>query len=223
MQQNTNSIDVDAEATFNKADAHKIFLVIAPSGAGKSSLVAKLLEAHPNVRLSISYTTRQARPGEVNGMHYHFVTPDVFLEMQKNDAFAEWAQVHDHHYGTSKIWLEQALQTQHVLLEIDWQGAQQICQHFNNTVQIFILPPSFAILKQRLIQRGTDSPTTIERRLQNAKKEMAYAPHADYMLVNDDFSQALAQLNAIIQGTQVAQKCLTSLQMPKYVEIFSQF
>ena len=141
----------------------RLFLVTAPSGAGKSSLVNALLARQPNIKLSISNTTRDPRPGEVNGREYHFVTEDMFLEMKSRGEFLESAYVHGHYYGTSRPWIEsQMARGNDVLLEIDWQGARQVREKFEGTVGIFILPPSIEALEWRLHHRGTDSPQTIE-------------------------------------------------------------
>jgi guanylate kinase len=177
---------------------YQIILIIAPSGAGKSSLVNALLKRHDDIALSVSYTTRAMRAGEEDGREYHFIDQKQFEEMKTQGDFVESAYVHGNYYGTSASWLTQKLKNSHVLLEIDYQGAAQICQQFKNTVQIFILPPDFKTLRKRLLDRGTDSLEIIEKRLENAKKEIAYLPLTDFCVVNDHFEKALADIEQII-------------------------
>lgn len=182
----------------------RLFLVTAPSGAGKSSLVNALLTRDPSIRLSISHTTRAPRPGEENGREYHFVTEGMFLEMKSRGEFLESACVHGNYYGTSRSWIEaQMAQGSDVLLEIDWQGARQVRQHFQDTVGIFILPPSIEALEWRLYHRGTDSPQTITRRLMGAGAEIAHAPEFEYVIINEDFDKALSQLEAIVTASRL--------------------
>ena len=182
----------------------RLFLVTAPSGAGKSSLVNALLARQPNIKLSISNTTRDPRPGEVNGREYHFVTEDMFLEMKSRGEFLESAYVHGHYYGTSRPWIEaQMARGNDVLLEIDWQGARQVREKFEGTVGIFILPPSIEALEWRLHHRGTDSPQTITRRLMGAGAEIAHAPEFEYVIINEEFDTALAQLEAIVTASRL--------------------
>ena len=146
-----------------------LFLVSAPSGAGKSSLVHDLITKDPNVHLSISYTTREVRPGEQDGVDYHFISQEDFEERKKNHEFLEWAFVHGNYYGTSRLWIEQELAAGYdVMLEIDWQGAFQVKKIFPDVISTFILPPSIEALKQRLVGRGTDAPEVIARRLKGA-------------------------------------------------------
>ncbi len=187
--------------------AGRLFLVTAPSGAGKSSLVNALLKCEPSVSLSISHTTRQPRPGEENGREYHFVSEAEFLAMEERQEFLESALVHGNYYGTSRLWIErQIAQGKDVLLEIDWQGARQVRKHFQDTVGIFILPPSIEALEWRLHHRGTDSEQTITRRLLAAGAEMAHAPEFEYVIINDDFEVALEQLRAIVIASRLAYK-----------------
>ena len=182
----------------------RLFLVTAPSGAGKSSLVNALLKRQPNIMLSISHTTRAPRPGEQNGREYHFVTEEMFLEMKSRGEFLESAFVHGNYYGTSRPWIEaQMAQGRDVLLEIDWQGARQVREKFEGTVGIFILPPSIEALEWRLHHRGTDSPQTITRRLMGAGAEIAHAPEFEYVIINEDFDTALAQLEAIVSASRL--------------------
>ena len=182
----------------------RLFLVTAPSGAGKSSLVNALLERQPNIRLSISSTTRAPRPGEVNGREYHFITETMFLDMKNRGEFLETAFVHGNYYGTNRTWIEaQMAQGNDVLLEIDWQGARQVRAKFGGTVGIFILPPSIEALEWRLHHRGTDSDQTITRRLMGAGAEIAHAPEFEYVIINEDFDTALSQLEAIVTASRL--------------------
>lgn len=187
-----------------------VFVVAAPSGAGKSSLVNALLKQDGSIRLSISFTTRAPRPGEAHGREYHFVSREEFAACKARGEFLETAEVHGNWYGTSRPWIEQQLEDGHdVLLEIDWQGAQQIKRHFPQAVGIFILPPSIEALRTRLQQRGQDSQEVIDRRLRAARSEMAHAPEFDFLIVNQDFDQALLELKAIV----VASRLQTARQM----------
>ena len=182
----------------------RLFLVTAPSGAGKSSLVNALLERQPNIRLSISSTTRAPRPGEVNGREYHFITETMFLDMKNRGEFLETAFVHGNYYGTNRTWIEaQMAQGNDVLLEIDWQGARQVRAKFGGTVGIFILPPSIEALEWRLHHRGTDSDQTITRRLMGAGAEIAHAPEFEYGIIHEDFDTALSQLEAIVTASRL--------------------
>ena|SRR5687767_9029273 len=180
-----------------------IFLVAAPSGAGKSSLVKKILEYDASIDLSTSYTTRPIRIGEQNGREYHFISPDEFKLRQEKNEFVEYAIVHGNFYGTSKKWLEQELQqNKKILLEIDWQGANQVKALFDKSayvVYIFILPPSVEELKRRLLARGQDNQEIINNRLNEAYNEMHHAIDADYIIINEDFNKALNELLLIIK------------------------
>lgn len=187
------------------AHAGRLFLVTAPSGAGKSSLVNALLKLEPTLKLSISHTTRQPRPGEENGREYHFVSEGEFLAMRDRDEFLESALVHGNYYGTSRLWIEnQMAQGNDVLLEIDWQGARQVRQTFDGVIGIFILPPSIEALEWRLHHRGTDSEQTITRRLLGAGAEMSHAPEFEYVIINEDFDTALAQMRSVIVASRLA-------------------
>ena len=187
--------------------AGRLFLVTAPSGAGKSSLVAALLKADPTVHLSISHTTRSPRPGEMDGREYHFVTIEQFEALKENNAFLEWAYVHGNYYGTSKKWIESELAVGHdVLLEIDWQGALQVKRLFPDVVGIFILPPSVEALRERLNKRATDAPEVIARRLAGAGAEMVHAGQFDYVIINDDFERAKDDLIAIVRASRLSFK-----------------
>ena len=187
--------------------AGRLFLVTAPSGAGKSSLVAALLKADPSVHLSISHTTRAPRPGEQDGREYHFVSIETFESMKEDNAFLEWAFVHGNYYGTSKKWLSEQLELGHdVLLEIDWQGALQVKRLFPDVVGIFILPPSVEALKERLTKRATDSPEVIARRLAGAGAELVHAGQFDFVIINDDFQRATGDLIAIVRASRLTFK-----------------
>lgn len=183
----------------------RLFLVTAPSGAGKSSLVNALLKMEPDIKLSISHTTRAPRPGEENGREYHFVTVEQFEAMKDRGEFLESALVHGNYYGTSRVWIEEQMKIGNdVLLEIDWQGARQVRERFAGTVGIFILPPSIEALEWRLHHRGTDSEQTITRRLLGAGAEMAHAPEFEYVIINEDFDAALAQMRAVVIASRLA-------------------
>ena len=181
-----------------------LFIVSAPSGGGKTSLVRTLLEAEPEVKLSISHTTRPPRPGEVEGTHYHFVGLPEFERIQAAGGFLESALVHDHRYGTTRAGIEDNLaRGRDVLLEIDWQGAQQVRKLMPDAVGIFIRPPSLQVLKTRLTSRGQDAPEVIERRLAAAEAEMSHAGEYDYVIINEDFNRAALDLRSIIRAERL--------------------
>lgn len=197
-----------------------LFTVSAPSGAGKSSLIAALLKTDPTIRLSISTTTRQPRPGEVDGREYHFTTVEAFRKSIEAGEFLEHALVHDNYYGTSRVKVLELLHAGNdVLLEIDWQGALQIREQFPDTVSLFILPPSIAELENRLNKRGQDSQETIKRRIQGAALEISHASDFDYVIINNDFDLALKQLSAVIESA----RCRTRQQALKNQALFSEF
>ena len=184
--------------------AGTLFTVSAPSGAGKTSLVKALVERCPDLCVSISHTTREVRPGEKDGVSYHFVTDTVFRDMLGRGEFIEHAQVFDHFYGTSQAWVEDQLTAgRDVILEIDWQGANQIKRQREDSVAIFILPPSRAALLQRLTARGRDQDEVIQRRMDQAVAELSHYPEADYIVVNDDFDIALEELVHVIQAQRL--------------------
>ena len=178
-----------------------LFIVSAPSGAGKSSLVQALVESMDNISASVSHTTRLERPDEEDGVHYHFVDAPTFTDMMGRNAFLEHAQVFDHFYGTSEAAVQDQLASgQDVILEIDWQGAQQVRIRLSGTVSIYILPPSKASLRERLIARGQDDDATINRRMYDATTEMSHYHEFDYVVVNDNFDEAVEDLKVIISS-----------------------
>jgi len=179
----------------------KLFVVTAPSGAGKSSLINALLKDDPALKLSISYTTRPPRRGEKNAREYHFVDEPAFLAMRERGEFLESAQVHGNHYGTSKQVILDALERgEDLILEIDWQGAQQVRKLYPDAVGIFILPPSVEELERRMRSRGQDSEEVIRRRLKNARQELAHQHEFKYRIINKDFDAARQELAAIIRN-----------------------
>ncbi len=176
-----------------------LYTVSAPSGAGKTSLVSALIERSDALRVSVSHTTREKRPGEENGVDYHFTDENTFLTMLEKAEFLEHAKVFGNLYGTSQSWVQEQLsQGTDVILEIDWQGAAQVKHLLPNTKAIFILPPSRLTLLQRLTARGQDNSNTIEGRMAEAVEEMSHYVESDFLVVNDDFDQALNQLQSII-------------------------
>lgn len=177
-----------------------LYIISAPSGAGKTSLVKALLERTEGLKMSVSHTTRARRPGEVDGKDYHFTQADDFRRLIDERAFLEHAQVFDNYYGTSRAAaLELLAQGIDVILEIDWQGARQVREMMPEAVSIFILPPSRTALEERLRGRGQDDATIIARRMRDAENEMSHYGEFDYLVINDDFQTALAELGAIIQ------------------------
>jgi guanylate kinase len=178
----------------------RLYVVSAPSGAGKTSLVKALMEREPRIRFSVSYTTRKPRPNEVPGRDYHFVTMERFAEMAAREEFLEHARVFDNCYGTGVRAVEEALANgEQLLLEIDWQGARQVRDRLPEACSIFILPPSRSALEQRLKDRSTDSEAVIRRRLQDAALDIAHWTEFDYVVVNDRFERALGELQAIVE------------------------
>lgn len=179
----------------------RLYVVSAPSGAGKTSLVKALMECEPRIRFSVSYTTRKQRPNEVPGRDYHFVTTERFAEMAARREFLEHAQVFDNCYGTGVRAVEEALANgEQLLLEIDWQGARQVRSRLQEAHSIFILPPSRESLEHRLRGRSTDSEDVILRRLKDAAEDIAHWAEFDYVVINDRFEQALEDLRAIVEG-----------------------
>ena len=192
-----------------------LFILAAPSGAGKSSLIRALLERHSNdsMQVSVSCTTRAPRPGEIDGVHYHFLSEAEFKTKIDNHEFYEWAHVFGNYYGTSRVYIEQTLaQGIDVFLDIDWQGARQVREANSLTQSIFIVPPSLEILEQRLRTRGQDSAEVIAGRMAKAQAEMSHYHEFDYLLVNDKFDQTLAQLEHIV----FAQRLKVRLQQVRH-------
>jgi guanylate kinase len=191
--------------------AGKLFVITAPSGAGKTSLIEALMRADPSLRLSISYTTRPPRPGEENGVDYHFVDDAAFLAMRNRGEFLENAEVHGYRYGTSKKVIADALaRGENLILEIDWQGAQQVRRIYPGCVGIFILPPSVEELERRMRARGQDAEAVIRRRLDNAREELEHAGEFEYRIINKDFETAQRELAEIIRkesGSHGAHHC----------------
>ncbi len=178
-----------------------LFIVAAASGTGKTSLLSALLQNDSHIRLSVSYTTRKPRPGEVDGVHYHFVEEAEFLRMLGEGDFLESAEVHGARYGTSQSRVEEALKAgDDLILEIDWQGAEQVRKQLPDAVGIFILPPSIDTLAHRLAYRGQDSMEVITRRLAAAREEISHVAEFDYVIINDNFQTALEDLRAVIRS-----------------------
>ncbi|MDH5181169.1 MAG: guanylate kinase [Gammaproteobacteria bacterium] len=190
-----------------------LYIIAAPSGAGKSSLVSALLQAMHDINVSVSHTTRAMRPGEQNGVHYHFIDIPTFEKMVAEAAFLEHANVFDNYYGTSKAGIEAELAAgRDVILEIDWQGARQVRELMPDTVGIFILPPSREALRERLTGRGQDSEAIIDRRMQDARNEISHYGEFDYLVINDDFNTALAELQAIVTSRRLRRAAQTRRQ-----------
>lgn len=197
-----------------------LYTISAPSGAGKTSLVAALLEqSAPQICVSISHTTRKQRPGEENGVNYHFVDRNEFTTLRDQGRFLEWAEVFDNFYGTSRDWVsEQLSQGQDVILEIDWQGAEQVRTKMPGVRSIFILPPDLDALRERLQNRGQDDQATIDRRMQQAREEISHYGAADYLVINDDFDTALVDLQAIFRCVRLEK----DLQLKNHPRLLSQ-
>ena len=195
-----------------KTSTGTLYVFSAPSGAGKTTLVKALLEQTTDIGVSVSHTTRAPRDGEIDGKDYNFVSQDTFKGLIDQNAFLEHAQVFDNFYGTSQIWVEQELEAgRDVILEIDWQGAQQIRQQMPHMVSVFILPPSREELLKRLTGRGTDSQEIIDRRMQDAVSEMSHYGEFNYLIINDDFDTALQELRSIM----IARRQRTAVQSQK--------
>lgn len=198
-----------------------LFILAAPSGAGKSSLIKALLEKHEDaadfpMEVSVSHTTRKPRPGEEDGVHYHFVSREQFEKLIEQGVFFEWAEVFDNYYGTSRVTIEQTLHRGiDVFLDIDWQGARQVKKLLPDACGIFILPPSTKVLKERLNRRGQDSDDVIASRMREAVSEMSHYDEFDYVLVNDDFSVALSDLEAVVR----AQRQRTAKQQMRHLDL----
>lgn len=200
----TTTNDASAAPAETATGTGLLFIVAAPSGAGKTSMVQALLARDPRVRLSISYTTRAPRPGEVDGCHYHFVTRAAFEQMLERSAFMESALVHGNYYGTAEGWVRERLAAgDDILLEIDWQGAAQVRRRLPESTGIFILPPSVEALAQRLRARAQDSEEIIARRLAAAREEMSHAGEFDYVIINDVFDRAVNDLCAVVRASRL--------------------
>ncbi len=196
-----------------------LFIIAAPSGCGKTSLVKALIEQEDHLCVSVSHTTRIARPGEVHGKNYFFISKQVFEKNKQNNDFIESAQVFGNYYGTAKQTVEELLtQDQDVILEIDWQGAKQVKQSFTDAIGIFILPPSVSALQERLTDRGQDDQSIIDRRMQDAVSEMQHFDEFDYLVINDDFNIALNDLSDIIH----AQRLTLKQQSKKHQDLLKQ-
>jgi guanylate kinase len=195
-----------------------LFIVCAPSGAGKTSLVAALLHRDPRVRLSVSFTTRAPRPGEVDGREYHFIDEDRFQAMVEGGEFLESAEVHGNRYGTSQAWIETQRDAGHdILLEIDWQGAQQVRRQIQDVIGIFVMPPSLSMLRARLEGRKQDSHAVIERRLLAARGEISHAGEFDYVIINDDFDSAVEDLVCVVRSSRLR----IAAQLSQYADLFN--
>jgi guanylate kinase len=195
-----------------------LFIVCAPSGAGKTSLVNALLEREPDIELSISHTTRSPRAGETDGRNYHFVSRAQFVEMSGRGEFLESAEVHGNLYGTAEAWIrERRAEGKDILLEIDWQGAAQVRRLIPDAVGVFILPPSPEALRKRLVGRGQDSAEAIERRLLAAREEVAHVEEFDYVIINRNFDVAVADLVSIVR----AQRLRLSVQLERHRDLIN--
>ncbi|MCW7555236.1 guanylate kinase [Endozoicomonas gorgoniicola] len=187
------------------ANKGKLYIIAAPSGAGKTSLVKAMVESTPHVKVSVSHTTREQRPGEVDGVNYHFVSAEAFQKELGEGRFLEHAEVFGNFYGTSETWArEQLAKGEDVILEIDWQGAKQVRRLMPDAVSIFILPPSLEALRERLIGRATDDMEIIDRRMAQAVNEMSHYGEFDYLVINDEFDLALRDLQTIIRSRRLA-------------------
>jgi guanylate kinase len=195
-----------------------LYVISAPSGAGKTSLVAGMLRNDHKLGVSVSHTTRSIREGEQNGVNYHFVSREEFEAMIASGDFLEHAEVFGNYYGTSQVWVREMLaRGQDVILEIDWQGASQVRRLIPECVSIFIVPPSPEVLRERLVGRGTDAPEVVERRLAEAKEECRHAVEFEFLVVNDEFDIALADLLAIVR----AQRLRMGVQQPRHQKLLS--
>jgi len=196
-----------------------LFIISAPSGAGKTSLVHALLNINPQIDLSVSYTSRSPRAGEVNGKDYHFVSRDAFVAMQQRGDFLESAEVYGNYYGTSQTWISQEnAKGRDILLEIDWQGAEQVRHLFPEAISVFILPPSREALRLRLTGRGTDHADVIARRMAAARVDVAHIAEFDYVIINDNLNEALRELDAVV----LSAKLTCTKQLSRYQILINQ-
>ena len=194
-----------------------LLIVVAPSGAGKTSLVRHLLSARAGIRLSVSCTTRAPRPGEQDGIDYVFLSKAEFERKKDAGEFLEWALVHGNFYGTSRTWIEAQMQAgDDIILEIDWQGAAQIRRLIPDSVSVFIAPPSLATLRERLVARGQDAPEVIERRIQAARTELEHAAECQYVIINQDFALAAQALCGVLD----ASRCRFAQQASRHPALF---
>lgn len=200
------------------ADSGNLYVIAAPSGTGKTTLVKALVDALPKITVSISHTTRPKRPNEMHGINYYFVDEAEFERLIAHGDFLEHATIFNHLYGTSKTWVEQTLAKGiDVILEIDWQGQQQIKQLFKDSISIFILPPSIEDLRNRLIKRNQDNQDIIQMRLADVKETVSHVHDFDYIVINDDFTHALSELKTIIQSGRLQEP----RQSAKYAALIS--
>ena len=204
--------------TDNTSMIGTLFIFSAPSGAGKTSLVKGLLDSTGYIGVSVSHTTRAPRPGETDGKDYHFVPVEEFQQMVNRGAFLEHAQVFDNFYGTSQEWVESELAAgRDVILEIDWQGAEQVRRLMPDTISVFIAPPSISALRERLQKRGQDDEQTIERRMRDARKEMSHYGEYDYLIINDNFNNTVEELRAIV----IARRHRLAAQQLRHQDVLS--
>ena len=205
----------------------RLFIVSSPSGGGKGTLIRHVLKSVPGISYSISWTTRPRRAGEIDGVHYHFVSEDEFSEMRERGGFLEWAVVHGNFYGSARSVVEQELDEGHdIILEIDVQGAATVRAAARDAVSVFILPPSFAVLRERLRRRGTEEPATLALRLRNARDEVRRYQEFDYVIINDDAQRAARQLAAVVYAERarrsrqewIARRVVASFMEPSPVE-----
>lgn len=196
-----------------------LFVISAPSGAGKTSLVQALLNINPQIDMSVSYTTRDPRPGEHDGKDYHFVSRETFLAMAKRGEFLESAEVYGNLYGTSQTWINhENSRGRDILLEIDWQGAAQIRGQFPECISVFILPPSLKSLEERLKKRGKDNDTVIARRMAAVRQDVAHVAEFDYVIINDNLNEALRELNAVVLSAKL--RC--ARQLTRHQDLINQ-
>ncbi len=196
-----------------------LIIVSAPSGAGKTSLVSAMLASTANIDLSISYTTRPPRAGEVDGRDYHFVSRDAFLDMANRGDFLESAEIYGNLYGTSQSWIQSKMEAgRDILLEIDWQGANQVRTIFPHCISVFILPPSIRALEERLRGRGKDSDEVIARRMQSAREEISHVAEFDYVIINDKLDDAVQQLRSVV----IAERARRDRQLARHQALIDQ-
>jgi guanylate kinase len=196
-----------------------LFIISAPSGTGKTSLVHALLDINPQIALSVSYTTRDPRPGEHDGKDYHFVSRETFLAMAKRGEFLESAEVYGNLYGTSQSWISlEIAKERDILMEIDWQGAAQVRRLFPGNISIFILPPSIAALEQRLKGRGKDNDAVIAKRMAAVREDVAHVAEFDYVIINYNLNDALRELNAVVLSARL--RC--AKQLSRYQALINQ-